>query len=273
MCALGEVTIVTRTYKNVAALIATLVLAVSTPSNTSAQDKNDLKLCYTTWGQHGGESLPGKGLIPDLVSRVFKHAGYNVFVDIVPWARCINLAKKGQYDLVASGWRGENFDPYFDYLNITLRNDINFIVLKDTPIKSGEISNFHGKIVAYVRDSGGMDAVRENSDIETREVSRMVTMIPILSGGRVDAVITDPESFFLAASKMNPPIDGEFKVLQPPLSTNFNSPLIFKGHPHFKQIQENFDRSFKTLIKDGIYTKLINIHGSQFKFQIPLHAR
>jgi len=250
-------------------LAAVILLAAP---DAKASDKT-LNLCYTTWGQHGGEGLPGKGFIPDLVTRVFEHAGYRVNVEIVPWPRGINKAKKSQYDGVASGWRGANFDPHFEYLNITLRNDINFIVRKDSPIASAELDNFHGKKIAYVRDSGGMDTIRGNTNLQTREVSKMVTMIPILNGGRVDAVITDPESFFLAASEMDPPLDKEFKILQPPAHTNFNSPLIPKGHPKLAQMRADFDRSFKTLIKDGIYDKLIEIHGPQFKFQVPLHAR
>jgi ABC-type amino acid transport substrate-binding protein len=173
----------------------------------------------------------------------------------------------------AYGWRGENFDPFFEYLDITLRNDINFIVPKDSPFTSGEIDNFQGKTIAYVRDSGGMDAIRQNDAIKTRAVSKMVTMIPILHGHRVDAVITDPESFFMAASEMDPPLDSEFEVLQPPLVTNYNSLLIAKDHPNLEQIRTDFNRSFRALIEDGIYQELIAIHGPQFEYQIPLHAR
>lgn len=249
-----------------------LIALATVPQGAQAEGK-DLKLCYTNWGQHGGEDLPGKGFIPDLVSRIFNHAGYTVSVDIVPWPRCINLAKQQCYDLVASGWRGANFDPFFEYLNITLRNDISFIVPDDSPIQSGELKNFHGKTIAYVRDSGGMDAIRDNPDINTREVSKMVTMIPILNGKRDDAVITDPDSFFMAASEMDPPLDDQFRILQPPFSTNFNSPLIAKGHPQLEQIREDFDRAFQAMIKDGLYQDMIALHGGQFTFQVPLHAR
>lgn len=241
-------------------------------ADAAAQGK-PLKMCYTTWGQHGGETLPGKGFIPDLVTRVFKHAGYAPTVDILPWPRCINLAKKRRYDMVASGWRGKNFDPHFEYLDITLRNDISFIVRKGSPITSGELGNFEGKTIAYVRDSGGMDAVRRNSAILTREVGKMVTMIPILHRGRVDAVITDPESFFLAATEMDPPLKEAFRVLQPPLVTNFNSPLVPKGHPDLARFRADFSKAFKELVKGGIYDKLIDIHGPQFIYQVPLHAR
>ena len=261
-----------RTSVLVGALGFAVAFAVGLTGPARAQDKT-LKLCYTSWGQHGGEGLPGKGFIPDLVSRIFAHAGYTVSVDILPWPRCINLAKKRRYDLVASGWRGANFDPHFNYLNITLRNDINFIVRKNSIISSGEEANFHGKTVAYVRDSGGMDNIRQNKRIETREVPKMTTMIPILHRGRVDAVVTAPESFFLSEAEMTPPIDMDFKVLQPPVRTNFNSPLVPKGHPMFEQLRDDFDRAFKAMVKAGIYPELIKIHGPQFKCQVPMAAR
>ncbi len=250
---------------------ACLILMLSL-SNALAEKKK-LNLCYTTWGQHGGKDLPGQGFIPDLVTRVFEHANYEVSVDIIPWPRCITLAKEQRYDLVASGWRGENFDPFFEYLNITLRNDISFIVRKDSEINSGELKNFEGKKVSYVRESGGMDPIRQNKKIISSEVSKMTSLIPILHRGRIDAVITDPESFFIAAEKMNPPINDHFKILKPALHTNFNSPLVPKGHPDLEQLRTDFDKSFKALIKGGIFEELIKIHGPQFEYQIPMHAR
>ena len=260
-----------RIVPPIVAVFSALAIALSLSSADAAPKK--LKLCYTSWGQHGGKDLPGKGFIPDLVTRVLEHAGYEVSVDIIPWPRCINLAKQNRYDMVASGWRGKNFDPYFDYLNITLRNDISFIVRKDSPLTSGEITNFEGKKVAYVRDSGGMDPIRQNRKIQAQELSKMTVMIPMLHRGRMDAVVTDPESFFITAAENKPPLDKEFRVLEPPVFTNFNSPLVPKGHPDLKEFREKFDRSFKTLIREGIYTQLIAIHGTQFLYQVPLHAR
>jgi polar amino acid transport system substrate-binding protein len=254
-------------------LISFALVTFLIENNAQASEKAPLKLCYTTWGQHGGKDLPGQGFVPDLISRVLTHAGYDVTIDIIPWPRCINLAKKQQYDMVASGWRGENFDPFFEYFSITLRNDINFIVEESSPIQSGELENFHGKIVTHIRDSGGMDKIRNNSQIQTRVVNRMDKMMNLLFGKRVDAMVTDPESMFLAAEARTPPVADKLRVLQPPVFTNFNSPLIPKGHPRMEEMRTAFEKSFKELIEDGIYDKLIAIHGPQFKFQVPLHAR
>lgn len=234
--------------------------------------KPDLSLCYTTWGKHGGDKLPNKGIIPDLVSRVFKHAGYKVTVDIVPWPRCVQQAKKQKYDLVASAWRGENFDPYFDYLNITLRNDVSFIVSVDSAFEVGEIDEFEGKTVAFVRDSGGMDIVRNNKKVKSVVVSDMQKMATLLLGDRVDAIITDPPSLFIYTDTLSPTTSQQLRVLDPPVSTNFNSPLIAKGHPHKETIARDFDKAFKELIAAGLYDDLMTVHGRTLKYEIPKAA-
>jgi polar amino acid transport system substrate-binding protein len=261
-----------RRFNPLAVVVIAIIVALSALSPASAAAKK-LKLCYTTWGQYGGDDLPAKGFMPDLVTRVLEHAGYEVSIDIIPWPRCIIMTKKRKYDMVASGWRGKNFDPYFEYLNITVRNDISFVVRKDSDFTSSEIENFEGKSVAYVRETGGMDPILQNKKIEFVEVSEMNTMIPMLHGGRMDAVITDPESFFVAAAARNPPLDDGFRTLEPPVFNNFNSPLVPKGHPDLEELREKFDRSFKILIKEGLYPDLIRIHGQDFVDRVPLHAR
>ena len=72
---------------------------------------------------------------------------------------------------------------------------------------------------------------------------------------------------------MDPPFDDQLKILEPPLFTNFNSPLIAKGHPRYEMIRDDFDKAFKQLIADGLYDDMIKLHGEEFVYQVPLHAR
>lgn len=238
-------------------------------ANTPVNENKTIRICYTTWGTAGGEDLPGKGLIPDLAARVMRNAGYEVEVFIVPWPRVVEMTKEHKYDMVASAWKGENFDPYFEYLDVTFQNDINFIVSSNSPIKSGEIENFNGKTVGHVSGSGGLDLIRNNPSIKTEEVAILDKLIRMLIEGRIDAIISDPPNLFAAADNMGKEYTDQLKVLQPPLVRNYNAPLIEKHHPKLEQIKRDFHRSFMELIEKGLYEELTKVHGPETVFVIP----
>ncbi len=225
-----------------------------------------LTICSTTWGKLGGENLPGKGFVSDLAMRVFRHAGYKVQTKIVPWPRCIAQTKKHEFDLVASGWRGKNFAPHFDYLNVIAKNTVNFITLDSSSIKSGTYKSFYGKKVGIVREAGGLEALFEKHEkIGVVKVGQLVKLPNMLVGGRFDAIVSDPVSLNEAIKTMNRPFKHKLKSLTPPLMVNLNSPLISKSHPNKAQIIADFDRSYRQLVKEGLYEKLIKIHDLQIQ--------
>jgi polar amino acid transport system substrate-binding protein len=249
--------------KNIYFLSLFLFIGLSTFPTIAGNGKN-LTICSTTWGKLGGENLPGKGFVSDLAMRVFRHAGYKIETKIVPWPRCIALAKKMEFDLVASGWRGKNFAPYFDYLNVTVKDTVNFITLANSPIESGNFEAFHGKRVGLVRDAGGLEALFENRPkIQVVKIGVLKNLPYMLEGGRIDAIVSDPVSLNEAIKTLDRPLNVKLKALAPPLSVNLNSPLISKNHPDKDQIIADFDRSYRTLVAQGLYDELIKIHDLQ----------
>jgi len=253
--------------------VSMIFAAVFGLAMSAKAEEREVSICYTPWGAYGGKDLPGKGIIPDFTTRVLQHAGYKVKVDIVPWPRCVEGTKKHKYDLIASAWRGKNFDPYFDYFDITWENDINFIVAKDSDIVSGEIENFFGKTVAHVRDSGGMDAIRNHPSIKTQEVAVMDKMVKMVLAKRFDAILSDPPSLLIAASKMKPALHTQLRVLDPPLLTNYNSPLIAKNHPRKEELRRGFNKALKETVSAGLYDEMIRIHGEEIRYDVPREYR
>ena len=241
--------------------------------NTNADETKKVSICYTEWGDYGGENLPGKGIIPDLTTRVLEHAGYDVEVLILPWARCVRSVKFNKIDLIASAWRGKNFDPDFEYFDITWENDVSFVVNSNSALASGDINDMSGLTIGHVRDSGGMDELRENPSIQTHEVTEMDTLVKLLANRRIDAVLSDPPSLFAAARQMDPDYFDQLRVLEPPLLTNYNSPLVSNTHPEKDVLRDAFNSSLRTLITEGLYSDLIAIHGEQIRFDIPRQYR
>ncbi len=243
------------------ALAFMALLVWSSDEANAIEEKPKLKICYLEWGKYGGENLPSKGLVPDITTRVFIHAGYNVEVYIVPWPRCIEQTKRLKYDLVAGAWEGEGFDPYFEYMENVTVDSINFVTLESSQLTSGDMDYLEGKRIGFMRDSGGLENFKKNKHrfkvIEVAVEKRLLTM---LKGDRFDAVISDPLQLIELANKMMPPLGEKLRVLLPPVQENLSSPMISKNHPDKAKIISDFKRSFKVLVQAGLYDEMYEIH-------------
>ena len=235
-------------------------------SPAKASDKPVITMCGTTWGKLGGEHLPGKGLVPDFVSRVFQHAGYKTQTKIVPWPRCVEKAKKQEFDLVASAWRGENFDPYFDYMDVIFLDTINFIVAEGSSHTSGDIKSFYGKKVGMVREAGGIESlVKDHKEIKIQKVAVLDKLPPMLFGGRFDAIISDPVSLHEQMKSIPAAKGKKVRALQPPLKANLQSPLIAKGHPLKEQLTRDFAKALRELSQKGPYEEMEKRHDTKIQ--------
>ena len=68
---------------------------------------------------------------------------------------------------------------------------------------------------------------------------------------------------------MDPPLDREVIALEPAIKSNYNSPLIAKGHPMKDQLTRDFNKALRELVEDGIYEKLFKIHDLPIQYPHP----
>lgn len=226
------------------AAIITLVGTLSMAQiGESAAEQNLLKICYTTWGKMGGEILPNKGVYPDIAARTLKEAGYQVSVDIVPWDRCIESVKLQIYDVVAAAWTADTLRNDFIYLRNTGIDRINFMVLEDSPIESGDFEALKGKRIVMFQ-SAGIDRFEKNIDqFQVTKVHHENQMIEMLAAGRVDALLSNPEQTVSLAAKKFPALVGRLKILEPPVQLNYASPMVSVNHPRKLEIKMKFDEA------------------------------
>lgn len=234
--------------------------------SAQAEDNpKSLVICGTTWGKYGGEELPGKGFVPDLVMRVFREAGYEIRTELVPWPRCVERARRGQYDMVSSAWRGPNFKDDFNPLNVILEDTVNVITLTSSDMTSGAREDLSGKRIGYVRDAGGLDFLDDLPGVTVSKAATLDKLLGLLRSGRIDALVSDPVNLNEQLKTLEPAFEEELRVLEPALVINFNSPQVWKGHPHGAEIAADFDAAFHKLVAEGLYETLIEVHDLQVK--------
>jgi len=233
-----------------------------------AADKENIKVCYLEWGKLGGEKLPDKGLVPDVVATTLKEAGYTPEVQILPWARCLKLVEFSEFDLVAGFWMGEEQKKTYQFLAPNTVDDIAFITLKDFKADSGDIENFYGKRVALIRDAGGLEKFYENeSKFIVFKVNNDIQMLELLKAGRIDAVISDPVQILSKAEKAMPELSGRLRVWDPPIQRNIGAPAVSLKNPKKDELAKKYNEAFEKLVKEGLYEKMMKKHDVTVKYE------
>jgi polar amino acid transport system substrate-binding protein len=264
--------ILTKYYKlfGFCALFLTLPIFAS---QAASNDKKPLVLCGTTWGKLSGNDLPNKGFVPDLVMRVFRHAGYEVSYKIMPWPRCLAGVKNRTYDVLASAWHGKKIDEDFNYMNDILIDSINFIVLEGSPNQVGKVEDFYGQRVGIVRDAGGIEEIFAGHDkVKIQRVASLGKLPRMLIGNRFAAIVSDPVSLNEVIKVQGLGAKHKFVALEPPLQKNIQAPLISKTHPDKNRIIADFNMSFKKIVNKAFYDDLIKLHDLQVQYPDPAAA-
>ena len=238
------------------------------PSQRSTKEQKLVKICFLEWGKFGGQKLPDKGMIPDLVSQVLIHAGYKVQVDIIPWKRCVHEAKNHTYDLVASAWETELHSKNFSYIKTLTIDKVNFISLKSSKYKSKLkleplFESIKGERVGLVRSDGYPEVfMKRKSRYRVDWLNSLEQSMQMLFHRRVDLILADPLIVFDTLDNLNNLDKDEIQILEPPVISNNNSTMIAKTHPNRAEITETFNKSYKILVKNGFLQKIIKKHNS-----------
>ena len=249
-------------FKRLVIGICVFTMLWSVGSAWAADKKTKLNICYLEWGKFGGEKLPAKGIHPDIATRVFHNAGYDVKIVITEWTVCIKRTRLMKFDLVAAAWEGDTFDPDFEYLENTTVDSINFITLKSSPLSSGEFADLKGKRIGVLRDAGGMERFYNNQQLfKVIRVPNEEKMLRMLMARRIEALVSDPAQFIEVANKLTPPLGKKLRVLRPAIQTNFASPMISKRHPYKAKIKADYAASYSKLVKSGLYDEIAKTHG------------
>lgn len=95
-----------------AAALLMSVLMMTAPARAQGQV---LSVVADDWPPFSGPDLPGGGMSLDVISAVLERAGYTVETQVVPWARVLDGARSGTFDIVGSLFADAELAEFLTY--------------------------------------------------------------------------------------------------------------------------------------------------------------
>jgi len=137
-----------------------------------------------------------KGPSIEILNLLLKESNLTADINLMPWARAFNLAKKEPNILILSIIRTPVREKQFHWIGVVSELSLAFVSLADKP--ENNVTNdkqAKTKKIAVVRDSSGHKELTTRGFVEGDNlylVSSLEQMFTLFINGRVDLVYVDP---------------------------------------------------------------------------------
>ncbi|MBT0958742.1 transporter substrate-binding domain-containing protein [Alphaproteobacteria bacterium KMM 3653] len=221
-----------------------------------------IRVAADEWPPFSGDNLPEKGLSLEVIATVLTRAGYDVQVQILPWARVLKSAQTGQIDVVGSLFNDPERAAYLLYSESYYSTPVHFVQ------KAGS-----GHVIAAPADiyplsvavgEGFLYEAAFDSDPQINRVVVTTTTqgLRMVAGGRVDLTLDSLDVIEYALAGGLSRLGPELEILPEPLARNDLFMAVRQDHPQAGEIVRDFNLVLDEMRGDGSFARLLAKHGS-----------
>lgn len=239
--------------RHIIALLAVLVFS-------SFLSAKEVTIGYTNWEPFYGDNLPNKGAIFEIVNHSFTKAGYTTKAQLLPWSRATKKVADGEIDILISMYYTDQrtetyaFSEPLAYVNVGLISHTNLGI---SEFKS--MRDLRPYSIGVNRNWVNSSEFDEAYYLKKDPAKNQKLTIRKLLHQRVDMIVVAQEIFKHEVVRMGHKFE-DYTFIEPILSHPALHLASGKKNPRHKQIIDDFNRAFQTMIVDGSYSKIMQRH-------------
>lgn len=196
-----------------------------------------------------------QGFAVDLVREAFASQGIVVRFELVPFGRCMFLARTG----AAAGCfnaspTAENQDQYHWHATPMFREDLAIFGLATDARTGLGLQDLEGKTVGHTLGYMNPDEFTANPRIRRRSAKSDALLLMMLAAGRVDYILMDAMPGALRIAR-DPSLRGRIKPVGS-ISTNGFWVAFSRSRPDGRHLADTFERGLAALKASGRYQAL-----------------
>lgn len=221
----------------------------------------ELKLATgTDYAPYTDPTLPGGGVITQLVEHVFAEAGYDITQEYFPWKRSYQRTLNLQNDATFPFAKDEKREAEFLFSRPINQINIRFYEYRATAVDIKTLDDMKG--MTYCQPLGYMTEPELIELIDLGKLSRfeatdMLSCFKVLGLGRVDFVVANDYVAWKSAQAAYGADGFDFiKPAKEPLRTAYEHLIISRNHPNGAALIKSFNEAYDRLLADGTLQKI-----------------
>ena len=236
--------------KVVIALCLALFLSVQAKAET-------VTLAGDPWPPFVDEDHPEGGVGVQIIREALSRHGYEVELNIMPWARAEDGVRAGDYDALPGTWYTESRSEDLMYSDPYVVNEIKFIRRVGDDFEYEGLDSLEGKTVAIIRDYGYGDEFYEADHFERDPAPDLMPNIQKLVNERVDLAIEDEMVARFIIEQNDPELLDQIEFLDPPFSASDLHMTVGYANPRHEEIVSAFNDGLESMREDGTFDAIM----------------
>jgi len=235
-------------------LITAFILSLFLTAPAAAET---LTVAADPWPPFVNEDHPEGGVGLAIIREALGRSGYEVELNIMPWARAEAGVKAGDYDILPGTWHTRARAEKLLYSEPYVHNEIKFIKRKGEDFNYTDLKSLKGKTVAVIRDYRYGDAFYSADFFEREAASDLVTNIRKLVNERVDLAIEDELVARYIIGQEAPELLDRIEFVDPPFSARGLHLTSGYNNPDHEAIVEAFNEGLCAMREDGTFDRIM----------------
>jgi len=229
--------------------------------STAFSSDRVVKLATLNWEPYVEENLENYGFTSEIVSEVFKKAGYQVEIHFMPWARVLAEVKTGEYDAMYPAYYSEERSGIYAFSNpiaqgplVLYKRSYDTILYKTLmDLKPYKI----GVVRGYVNTPEFDSAVYLNKKIVNSDKQNLLKLLT----GRIDLAVIDKYTAKRIIKTDIPQATEKLDFLDPPLENKVLYVGFSKAVKDYQKLLKNFNQTLNDMVKKGLIDDIVKKHG------------
>ncbi len=212
------------------------------------------------WPPFSGENLPNRGMSLDVISTILRRAGYEVETQVLPWARIMDGARKGDHDIVGSLFADPEIETFMTYGKPFYQTEIHFVQGAGRDIAISDLDSLRPYSIA-VGDGFLYEQNFDQADYLNKiVVTTALQGLQMVAYGRADLTLDSVDVLRYAIRADDPSISDRVEILPHVLTTHGIHMAVRNDLPGKDQLVAAFNRVLSEMQEDGSLAELLQKH-------------
>lgn len=208
------------------------------------------------------DRLSHQGWAMALARAILEPQGYEVILNLRPWARAMYESRTGQHDALYLAFRNKEREAWYVFSEPIAQMKTGLFKLKERPIGYATLQDLRPYLIGLTRGAAVSSEFDQAEYLRKEASDNDVQGLKKLLRGRIDLFAGNQTVLqFLIDTEIDPLSRERLEFIQPPLAIQGLHMAVSRQTADYQRKLDDFNRGLRRVMSDGTYQKILRDYG------------